>query len=194
MHKARKRSTLHHLKRAQKLQRWTKLARQVIKGEITLPQMERIAGPSSRGVLRTAAYLATREALIPPALVAQAISTAMAPALASSNLPKPTIPAPRVAAIVAAAPAATPTAAAAEPAARPRTRAAARARTAAPKEAAPATEDAAEAKSAPRRAATRRATPAATEAPATSAKEVKPAAPRRATTRRRTTGDEKPSE
>lgn len=180
MHKPAKRSWLHHQKKDQKRYRWRALARQLLRGEITVPQMERLAGPSAQNVLRTAAYVSQHESVPPPAVVMQAMIVALEPALAGTTLPKPTVAPPR-ARSAAAAPAPAPAAKAAAPSvapARPR-------RPAAPRPARPApAQSSAEAPAAPaapaRRAAPRRPRPAATRpAPAKPADQAeRPAPPR----------------
>ncbi|MSQ11326.1 MAG: hypothetical protein EXR48_01300 [Dehalococcoidia bacterium] len=111
MDKPQQRARAIHLKTETKRRHWRQLARQLLKGQITLPQMERLAGPSARNVLRTAAYLLPKETMTPPSLVAQAISRAIAPALADTAFPKPALPtaeAPAAPRAVVAAPAAAP--------------------------------------------------------------------------------------
>ena len=79
MYKKRRITTLKHRITRKKQHDRRILARRLIKGDISLDQLDRLAGPATSGVLRTVNYLSETEgSTLSPAL-AQAVAAAVAP-------------------------------------------------------------------------------------------------------------------
>ena len=105
----------HRITRKKQRDRRT-LARRLIRGDITIDQLERLAGPASGGVLRAVSYLREKEGSTISPTLALAVAAAVAP-LSSGVSPaarRPAAPSPRRAAARAASAASAPEAAAEE--------------------------------------------------------------------------------
>ena len=100
MYKKRRITTLKH--RATRIKQHARraLARRLIRGDITIDQLDRLAGPASSGVLRTVNYIRETEGSTISPTLAQAVAAAVAP-VSSGASPAPrrtAAPAPRRAA------------------------------------------------------------------------------------------------
>ena len=86
----------HRITRKKQRDRRT-LARRLIRGDITIDQLERLAGPASGGVLRAVSYLREKEGSTISPTLALAVAAAVAP-LSSGVSPaarRPAAPSPR---------------------------------------------------------------------------------------------------
>lgn len=79
MYKKSRITALKHRATRQKRRERRHLARRLIKGDINLDQLGRLAGPSVSGVLRTVNYLSETEGTTLSPTLAQAVASAVAP-------------------------------------------------------------------------------------------------------------------
>ena len=81
MYKKRRITTLKH--RATRIKQHARraLARRLIRGDITIDQLDRLAGPASSGVLRTVNYIRETEGSTISPTLAQAVAAAVAPGI-----------------------------------------------------------------------------------------------------------------
>ncbi|MCY4623776.1 MAG: hypothetical protein OXC99_02035, partial [Chloroflexi bacterium] len=113
MYKKSRVSALKHRSTRKKQHERRRLARRLIKGDITIDQLDRLAGPAGNGVLRTVNYLSESEGVTLSPTLAQAVAAAVAPVSSGASIaPRRAAAAPRP---TAARPAAPPPAAAAPP-------------------------------------------------------------------------------
>jgi hypothetical protein len=78
-------TALKHRITRKKLETRRQLARQLIKGDVTVDQLGRLAGVASNGVLRTVNYLSETEGLTLAPNLSQAVAQVIAPASSSGS-------------------------------------------------------------------------------------------------------------
>ena len=76
---------LKHRNTRKKLQARRQIARQLIKGDVTVDQLGRLVGDASNGVLRTVNYLSETEGITLSTNLSQAVAQAIAPASSSGS-------------------------------------------------------------------------------------------------------------